>query len=113
MKNLLPALLIPLVSAVANAQTAAATDPAPSVPKAGCAKPVAPRNAQRTADADILKFVGQLDVYTACIQTFSREQQAIAAHHQRAAQAALAAANAAVKEYNDFVEIAEKLTAKK
>lgn len=113
MKNPLAALLILLFSTAVDAQTAAANDPAMSIPKAGCTKPVVPRNAQRAADADILKFVGQLDVYTACIQTFSREQQAIAAHHQRAAQTALAAANAAVKEYNEFVEIAEKLTAKK
>jgi hypothetical protein len=113
MKTLLIALLISLVSVSANSQTTPASEPAQPVPKANCAKPAAPRNTQRAADADILKFVAQLDVYTTCIQTFSREQQAIAANHQRAAQAALAAANAAVKEYNEFVEIAEKLTAKK
>jgi hypothetical protein len=74
--------------------------------KHGCAKPPLPRGAQKMQDAEVLKFVAQLDVYTTCIQTFSRDQQAIAAKHAKAAETA-------VNEYNEFVEAAERATGRK
>jgi hypothetical protein len=111
MKLILVATILIFNSVTALAQ--------PSLPieagsaKHGCAKPPLPRGAQKMQDAEVLKFVAQLDVYTTCIQTFSRDQQAIAAKHSKAAQGAVAAADAAVDEYNQFVEAAERVSGRK
>jgi hypothetical protein len=109
--------LILLASVVIFNNMAALAEPSLPVDvgsvKHGCVKPPLPRGAQKMTDAELLKFVAQLDVYTTCIQTFSLDQQSIAVKHSKAAQAAIAVADAAVNEYNEFVDAAERVTGRK
>lgn len=111
MKLILFATILILNCLPASAQSTLSVDAQSA--KHNCAKPPLPRGVLKMADTEVLKFVAQLDTYTTCIQTFSRDQQAIALMHSKAAQAAVAAADSAVAEYNQFVEAAERVTGRK
>jgi hypothetical protein len=87
--------------AAATATAAPAADAAPTVAKHNCAKPDLPGSSKTTTDIQMKRFVDELNKYKACLQTYAGNQQKLA-------EAAVAAGNAAIMEYNAFVEAANK-----
>jgi hypothetical protein len=97
------------VATSAAAQTPAPTPAAPqaaaapTVPKHTCTKPDMPGPARTTTELQMKRFVDELNKYKACLQAYAASQQKLA-------EAAVAAGNAAIIEYNAFVEAASKST---
>ena len=89
--------------AAAPAATPAAATSAPVVPKHTCTKPDMPGPARTTTELQMKRFVDELNKYKACLQAYAASQQKLA-------EAAVAAGNAAIIEYNAFVEAASKST---
>ena len=62
-----------------------------------------PGSSKTTTDIQMKRFVDELNKYKACLQAYAGEQQ-------KFAEAAVASGNAAIMEYNTFVEAANKAT---
>ena len=92
------------IATAAVAQTPPAAAPATSVvAKHTCAQPAMPGSSKTTTDIQMKRFVDELNKYKACLQAYAGEQQ-------KFAEAAVASGNAAIMEYNTFVEAANKAT---
>lgn len=88
----------------ATTPTAGATPAAaPAVAKHTCTKPDLPGPARTTTELQMKRFVDELNKFKACLQAYAASQQKVA-------EAAVAAGNAAIMEYNAFVEAAGKAT---
>ena len=101
------ALALTISAAAQTPATPAAAAPtpaaAPVVPQHTCAKPDMPGPARTTTELQMKRFVDELNKYKACLQAYAASQQKLA-------EAAVAAGNAAIIEYNAFVEAASKST---
>ncbi|MFT3803363.1 MAG: hypothetical protein QM766_19390 [Burkholderiaceae bacterium] len=97
------AVLAPIAAAQAQtqAQTQAAESTQEPMPAHKCEAPLIPPQITSQVVADQIR--GQVDAYKQCIQDFATAQQALADRHNKAA-------NAAIAEFNQFVQT--KLPAK-
>ncbi|MFT4103217.1 MAG: hypothetical protein QM674_19720 [Burkholderiaceae bacterium] len=86
------ALLAPIIAARAQTQ---ATESAEAMPAHNCEAPLIPPQITSQVIADQVR--GQVDAYKQCIQDFANAQQALADRHNKAA-------NAAIAEFNQFVQ---------
>ena len=96
------------------AQSAAPTPVVePALTKHSCTKPEIPDASKKLGAERMNLFIAGFNAYKECVSDFALAQKKIAEQQQSIAQATIASANAAVKEYNDFAEVANKVNAPK
>ncbi len=114
--------LIPLIfiaSLCAQSAIAQTALPAPitAAPRHQCARPQMLDMSTRVTDSQMAAFVATLNKFKECAEAFALSQQKEAERVQKAAQASaealISSGNAAIKDYNDFVEEAGKVMAAK
>ena len=91
--------------------------PIASAPRHQCARPQMLDMSKRVTKSEMAAFVQSLNKFKECAEAFAQAQQIESERVQRAAQASaeslVASGNAAIKDYNDFVEEAGKVMASK
>jgi hypothetical protein len=90
--------------------SAIAQTPAPAVTKFNCVKPELPDASKNVVQARMDTLINETKTYKECVAAFALEQKTRAEQQQQAAQASIALANAAIKDYNDFIEESNKAT---
>jgi len=70
-----------------------------------CLRPVWPSDL--ASQSEVEKYNKEVEAYRNCIQQFVKEQHEVILRHQEAIQRHTGAAEAAIKEWNDFVESVE------
>ena len=88
-------------------------DSAPALTKHKCTKPEIPDGSKPIEKARMEVLIAGTNAYKDCVAAFAKEQKSNADAQQQIAQASIASANAAIKEYNDFIEASNKETAPK
>ena len=117
MMNRIP--LIFIASICAQSAIAQTNLPAPitAAPRHQCARPQMLDMSKRVTESEMAAFVQSLNKFKECAEAFAQSQQKESERVQRAAQASaeslVASGNAAIKDYNDFVEEAGKVMAAK
>ena len=90
-----------------------AANPAPALTKHKCTKPEIPDGSKPIEKARMETLIAETNAYRDCVAAFAKEQKSSADAQQQIVQAAIASANAAIKEYNDFIEASNRETAPK
>lgn len=85
----------------------------PALTKHNCTKPEIPDASKKLGAERMNLFIAGFNAYKECVSDFALAQKKVAEQQQSIAQATIASANAAVKEYNDFAEVANKVNAPK
>ena len=115
MKYLVPVLIAAACVTAAIAQTAPAPAADNPVARHSCVKPRLPSVASGINDSQMAVFVSALNKFKECAESFAQVQQKEAERVQKAAQATaealIGSGNAAIKDYNDFIEEAGKVMA--
>ena len=115
MKYLVHVLIAAASVTGAIAQTAPAPVADKQVARHSCVKPSLPGVASGINDSQMAVFVSALNKFKECAESFAQVQQKEAERVQKAAQATaealIGAGNAAIKDYNDFIEEAGKVMA--
>ena len=109
------------VASASVTATLAQTPPAAAVDSAvarhSCVKPRIPSASAGVNDSQMAVFVSSLNKFKECAESFAQGQQKEAERVQKAAQAMaealIASGNAAIKDYNDFIDEAGKAMAAK
>ena len=107
------------VASASVTATLAQTPPAAAVDSAvarhSCVKPRIPSASAGVNDSQMAVFVSSLNKFKECAESFAQVQQKEAERVQKAAQATaealIGSGNAAIKDYNDFIEEAGKVMA--
>ena len=101
----------------ALAQTPPTTAADSAVARHSCVKPRLPSVSAGVNDSQMGVFVSSLNKFKECAESFAQAQQKEAERVQKAAQATaealVAPGNAAIKDYNDFIDEAGKAMAAK
>ena len=97
-------------AAVTSAFAQPPVAPLPALLKSTCVKPELPDRSRRIIQARMDALISESKVYKECVAAFALEQKTRSEQQQQAAQASIALANAAIKEYNEFIEASNKAT---